>query len=421
MKKALLFLFAGAFMLLNSCTEKNYYTVSNVESEGTIVTSNPTGILTFSELKNISKGTEMYIRINRTGFQVESHAIKYEGTLEEMGENLIVCKTLNNLSIGQGDSGSPIVTKDGKIVGALCYGFSGSNTQFIARAIEDIMSIESGKKSVKQNTNSIYERIEPYVYFTSNSINLPSYANTDFAIKCEPSKSNSLKSGKSDDQEPAHLIAGMSIDVSMVKGDIVNYGAVGTISYIEGNNLYAFGHSFMGQQTNGMPAFHREMITLIESHGDEPSYKLSAPSDFYIGALVKDQTEGILINKDSIAYYINTLHTINVNNGEKLKTFKHTISLEFYPYDEIYMISLSNALAIDVLVSNSTYQNISGQSIVNIILSDNTTINRVFTTENSYYYDSDFFYWLRNELYYIYYYYDLRIKDIKINSHLTTI
>ncbi|MBI9066330.1 MAG: hypothetical protein JEZ09_03485 [Salinivirgaceae bacterium] len=419
MKKFILLFSIAVFLFSTGCVEKNYYDSEGLEetSIARTVSNNPVATFSFEQVTEMQKGTKMYLRVNRTGFSVEEHMIVFEGTLEDAGERLIVCKTLNGLKIGQGDSGSPILTADGKVAGVLCYGFNANSTQFIARAIEDVLSINNNNKSLNRNLNSNYYKIEPYFYMSGITGDMPKYVKKGVNLVDIPVQNNSLKSTSDKLSEPASLISGMSISASIIQGDVINYGAVGTASYIKDEMIYAFGHPFMNKDPYGTPVFYADMITLIESNGDYPSYKLSAPTDYFIGIIVEDKTEGILITTDDEPSFIESQHNIDINNGDETYLVKHKISKQEDIYYEIYYVCLTSAIAIDAYAPSNSYNYASGTSTVVITFDDSDEITLIFTTYDTYDYDSEFFSWLDEQLYNNYY--DKRIKDISINSKMT--
>lgn len=299
-------------LFISSCTkEEHFHTNTNnyngiPEAEGVEVTDNPTEILSFEDLfANYSKGDKLKLRINRTGLKVEEFEVTFEATYDYNGERLVFCKTPINLAVGFGDSGSPVLTEDGKLVAILCYGYWFNNNQFAARAIEDVMEVgnsTASTKSLQMNKSMGFRSLSP-VYLASgmNEEQFNKYTKRDKHGYLANYKEfgDFQRSGgekKKGSSNNADIIPGSSICVQEITGDVINFVATGTASYISGNKVYGFGHPYRQQQPVAMPAFVADMKTMIES-GDA-SFKLSVPTDVSLGAMTADEFEGILIEKD---------------------------------------------------------------------------------------------------------------------------
>jgi len=416
MKHVLALIIISLFISFYACTEKNYYGDDSTVVVGAKVLDNPTATISYEEMGKMQKGEILKIRLNREGFNVEQYQIVFEGLYQEDGEKLIVCKTMGDLQVGEGDSGSPILTADGRIAGALCYGIYGNNSQFLARAIEDVMSIDTDKKCGQLAANSTFQKISPYYFITGLANELPEYAKASLPFKYEGIQAGNQKAASLlKDEIPGDPIAGMSIAINIISGDIVNVGAVGTISYMNGDKIFAFGHPFMGQETEGIPAYHASMITLIESNL-QPAFKLTDNTTHYIGTMIKDKNEGIMIDKNQTANFINSTTEISLNNGEKAEKYIHNIAKLENLYDQNYYICLSSALSIDAFAPNSGYTMASGQNTVYLSYEGGATNTVSQYIQDSYYYDSDVFYWLQELTYWD----ERSIVGIKLVVDMTT-
>lgn len=301
-------------LFITSCTKEEHFHTDEItnnyngipEAKGVEVTNNPTEILAFEDLfANYSKGDKLKLRINRTGLKVEEFEVTFEATYDYDGERLVFCKTPINLAVGFGDSGSPVLTMDGKLVAILCYGYWFNNNQFAARAIEDVKRVGSGTaeaKSGQMNSSMGFRSLSPvYMVAGMSDKHFEKYTQRDkkgyfskYQQFSDFQRSSSTKrKGVSNN---ADIIPGSSICVQEVTGDVINFVATGTASYIDGNKVFGFGHPYREQQPVAMPAFVADMKTMIES-GDA-AFKLSVPTDVSIGAMTADEFEGILIEKD---------------------------------------------------------------------------------------------------------------------------
>ena len=76
---------------------------------------------------------------------------------------------------------------------------------------------------------------------------------------------------------PADLKPGSMISVQLLAGDY-SVGAEGTVTYIDGNRVYAFGHRFLDIGTTALPFARAEVITLIPN--TNTSFKLAAAREW---------------------------------------------------------------------------------------------------------------------------------------------
>ena len=370
---------------------------NSVDSEGINVTDFPTETTSFSEIEKLPQGEILKLRINRTGSEIIEYEVVLEGTLSEQGENLIVCRTKNGLKIGAGDSGSPLLTKDGKIAGALCYGFSGNNSQFMARAIDDVTSITEGSKSAHNTELSFASRIAPFYFargFTNELSQVYSRSQHEQYRK-KLSKFSALNDynygSKSTHIINSNIVPGSSISVNVITGDIYSIGAVGTISYIKDNIIYGFGHPFMDEEPLALPVYKSEMITLIESHSHSASFKLTSQTNEYLGALIKDKTEGIAINKNLESKDFPLKTVVNISERSINKTIEHRISNQQDIGYENYLTALINSYSLRSVFGPGTYDYVNAEINVSFTFSNNESIKYTEFRECSHYLDYDLF------------------------------
>lgn len=289
---------------LYSCTkEEHFHTNDNPEAGGVTVSNIPDEIMTYEDFQlQYFKGDKLRLRINRTDLIVEEYEIEYDGAYDYDGERLIFCKTPKSLIVGAGDSGSPVLTPDGKIVAILCYGFEFANNQFAARAIEDVMLVGSSEKTINKgysNLNSFLPLKPVYQVYGMNQQDFHRYTRNDKnGYFSNYSQFNSFYSGSIQKTASADVIPipGHSICVMEVTGDFLSMTATGTASYISGNSIFGFGHEYIRSEPVAVPAFMASMVTMIES--DWEAYKVAIPTEQSIGAMTKDDFEGILIRTD---------------------------------------------------------------------------------------------------------------------------
>jgi SpoIVB peptidase S55 len=100
-----------------------------------------------------------------------------------------------------------------------------------------------------------------------------------------------LTSGK---QAPGHIEPGSAIGVELVRGDMSMVGT-GTVTYIEGSTVLAFGHPMFGIGEVYLPLVDAEIHSFLPSLAQ--SFKMSSPLH-EIGALMQDRQSCIVGNLD---------------------------------------------------------------------------------------------------------------------------
>ena len=76
--------------------------------------------------------------------------------------------------------------------------------------------------------------------------------------------------------DPSALKPGSMISVQLMTGDL-SIGADGTVTYIDGNKIYAFGHRFLAVGSTALPFTRSEVLALLPVLS--ASFKISAPKE----------------------------------------------------------------------------------------------------------------------------------------------
>lgn len=266
-----------------------------VPSDGKVVTDNPVATnLTWDAIKALAVGTELALRVNRTGFTVHEYGVTFTGFDEAFSERLIVCTTPATLNIGPGDSGSPLMY-EGKIVGGLCYGYSGDNHTFYARYVEDVRAVTTVAGRSLGNMSSGYSQLQPQRVLKGAS---PSFV--ERANKLINELGGTIGSIKNDDgvslsraETVPNPIAGMSVAINESSGPIT-LGSIGAITCVEQDTMYLFSHELYREGEASSP------VVLARCQGLSPSEyggKLASPTDALLGATDLDGQYGVRVNR----------------------------------------------------------------------------------------------------------------------------
>ncbi|HLL75903.1 MAG TPA: SpoIVB peptidase S55 domain-containing protein [Pyrinomonadaceae bacterium] len=85
------------------------------------------------------------------------------------------------------------------------------------------------------------------------------------------------------------LLPGSSVSAQLVRGDF-SLAAAGTVTWRDGDKVYAFGHPFLGLGVADMPMAESSVVTVIANLNN--SFKLSSPGQM-VGTVSQDRATGI--------------------------------------------------------------------------------------------------------------------------------
>jgi hypothetical protein len=85
------------------------------------------------------------------------------------------------------------------------------------------------------------------------------------------------------------LLGGSSVSMLLTRGDY-SMGASGTVTYRNGEKIYAFGHPFFGLGATDLPMSESHVVTVIPNLNN--SFKLAVP-DALVGSMTQDRNTGV--------------------------------------------------------------------------------------------------------------------------------
>src|ERR1041384_1441606 len=96
----------------------------------------------------------------------------------------------------------------------------------------------------------------------------------------------------SSDEKPAsgNFKPGDAIGAVLINGDF-NVAATGTVTFVDGNRVYAFGHPFLDMGEVSFPMAKSEIVTVMPSLAS--SFKFANTGEV-VGAFKQDRANGIL-------------------------------------------------------------------------------------------------------------------------------
>lgn len=237
--------------------------------------------------KTVVQGTKI------EDFDVEILGImKGKGTA---GNDLILVRTSGDVidrtgGIAQGMSGSPVYI-DGKLIGAIAFGWSLADHKVgMVTPIADMLkNLDIARPSAGVGPSDVSTGALP--------VNTPlmvsgynSQALHYLQTQLEPFHLVPLEVGDVPAGEQYGTIEpGSSIGVQLVRGD-VNIGALGTVTYVDGDKFVAFGHPFLQKGFVDFLATNAFIYTTVSSL-DSP-FKVGTTGDL-VGTVSQDRSTGI--------------------------------------------------------------------------------------------------------------------------------
>lgn len=317
------------------------------------------------------------------------------------GQNAVLSKLLgeelNHTGVFQGMSGSPVYI-DGKLLGAVAFGY-----QFAKDPIAGITPIKEMLAVFEQKQNEKKSDQPRAVSFSEISFNADSREYREF-VESLSGKSNSMVqsvaapgsaqvlmpiatplsitgvapevvarfaplfqswgftpvagvSGAAQigDLKKANaetLKPGSNIIVPLVRGDY-SLSAAGTVTYRDGNRIYAFGHPFLSLGVSEFPMHEGEVVTVMSSQAT--SFKLSFPTEM-VGTISGDRSTGIYGELGKTPKMIPVTINLETSLGNRQTYNFDVVSDRFLTPILMQMTVLSTITSTERAIGDSTLQ-----------------------------------------------------------------
>jgi len=341
------------------------------------------------------------------GSTIETFKFKVLGILDKFvsDKNLIVAELfapeLNEGGVIAGMSGSPVYI-DGRLIGSVSYGLSNFSRKPIAgiTPIEDILKIGAAGGPAanveisdikidfsRENVRNVAESIRRGLvarlnYSPSSSLSpIKLFASSSGfgpeAVSFMHGLFVPLQSmGVGKNAEKTKLSADMfsvrpadAVAIPLVRGD-ASYAATGTVTHVDGNKVYVFGHPFFNLGTVDFPLHRAEVISVIPSY--ENSFKLAVTRN-QVGAVQQDRFSGVLAETGKSPYMIPLkIFLKNRNRSFNLEVVNHPLLTPVLTY-----MSLLNALLAEY--QEFGFQSIAVSGKIFIENQENVVLNDLFS------------------------------------------
>jgi hypothetical protein len=271
-------------------------------------------ILPLSEVKPGMKATG---RTVFSGANIEDFDVEILGVLENAGpkQSIILARLsggpMAHTGVLQGMSGSPVYF-NGRLLGAVALSFPFSKDPIAGiRPIEEMLSTATTPRTPRAvnasnpfdlalllpkpesfdlGPNRLTEIATPLWLGGFTRAAFDHFAPILRSAGLEPVQG--LSGGGRPPRrlgDPSTLKPGSMISVQLITGDLAA-GADGTITHIDGNRIFAFGHRFMATGDSEMPFARAEVMTLLASQNS--SFKISSSKE-WMGVITQDRTTAI--------------------------------------------------------------------------------------------------------------------------------
>ncbi|HXE62553.1 MAG TPA: SpoIVB peptidase S55 domain-containing protein [Bryobacteraceae bacterium] len=278
--------------------------------------------LSILPLRDVKAGMHAIGKTVFTGDKVEDFDVEILGVLDNIGpkQSLILGRLsggpLEHTGVMQGMSGSPVYI-DGKLIGAVALAFPYSKDPIAGiRPIEEMLRVESmparpepmrlasltdpasllrnglpkPAASASFGDTRMTEVATPISFSGFTSATIEKFAPELRALGLEPRQGISLGGSAIDRMgDPSKLQPGSMISVELMMGDF-GVGADGTLTAIDGNKVYAFGHRFLSMGATDLPFTRSEVVTLLANVNT--SFKISSAREL-MGVISQDRDTAV--------------------------------------------------------------------------------------------------------------------------------
>ena len=255
------------------------------------------GATEFMPVDEIKPGMTGIAKTVVSGTKLEQFNVEVLGIMKNKGTSgdLILIRTSGDVidrtgGIAQGMSGSPMYINN-KLVGAVAYGWSSTDHKIgMVTPIADMLKLwdmpDKYNKSFMETNQDGFEKLSTPLMVSGFSENALAMLQTKLKpLNLVPYEVGDAPAGVAF----GPLEPGSAVGVQLVNGD-VSVGALGTVTYIEGDKVLAFGHPFLKKGNIGYFMTNAYVFTTMS--GLENSFKVGTTGDA-IGLINQDRGAGV--------------------------------------------------------------------------------------------------------------------------------
>jgi hypothetical protein len=291
--------------------------------------STESSTLAFLPLSQVKEGMRGKAKTVFRGTEPEEFDVEILGVLPNAigpNQDLIIGKIsgsqVEKTAVFAGMSGSPVFV-DGKLIGAISYSFPFSKEPICGiTPIEQMIGIFSDTEKTRpmqvkkvfseseihgtarqfsistdtQKANIFEQAFQPiatpvaFSGFTPQTLELFSSQLKALGLLPVSSVGGSSKNRVFKKYDEKTLQPGSSVAMELTRGDY-SITAYGTVTFRDGENVYAFGHPFLNLGVSNLPMSESKVVAIVPSIYN--SFKL-AVSDATVGTMTQDRNTGVL-------------------------------------------------------------------------------------------------------------------------------
>src|SRR3954468_9892973 len=169
--------------------------------------------------------------------------------------------------------------------------------------------------------------------------------------------------------EPDTLMGGASVSMELARGDY-SIAAAGTVTYRDGNKIYAFGHPFLSLGTSDLPMSESHVVTVVPNLNN--SFKL-AVADALVGSMTQNRSTGVFGELSRAPKMIPVKLNLETSRGQR-KTLSFEIVQDDFLTPLLLNISIYNSLLANERGLGDSTIEVSGQ--INVIGNDPVKVDR---------------------------------------------
>lgn len=172
------------------------------------------------------------------------------------------------------------------------------------------------------------------------------------------------------------LVPGTSLSVQLVRGDY-SIAASGTVTFRDGDRIYAFGHPFLSLGVADMPMTETSVVTVIPNVAN--SFKLSVPGQM-MGAISQDRAAGVFGSLGRVPKMIPVkinLHT----SRDRTETYSYEIANDSFLTPLLLNITVFNTITSSERALGDSTISIKGE--VKVKGQEDLRLDRRFSASNS--------------------------------------
>lgn len=163
------------------------------------------------------------------------------------------------------------------------------------------------------------------------------------------------------------LVGGDSVSMQLTRGDMT-MAAAGTVTYRDGDKIYAFGHPFLNLGSSELPMSESSVVTVIPNVNN--SFKLAVPHAM-VGTMTQDRATGVYGKLGQSPSLIPVNITLETSRGQK-ETLSFEVVKDSFLTPLLLNIGIINSLLAqerglgDSMVAVSGQININGSGSINV-------------------------------------------------------